>query len=56
MNVLVSLMRSASKSTKKSKSVSDFHAAYKSGKITPLDVARVVLDAIEDSNEACEQY
>ncbi len=51
MNVLVSLMKSASKSTKKSKSVSDFHAAYKSGKITPLDVARVVLDAIEDSNK-----
>ncbi len=44
--VLASLMNAS----KKSKSVSDFYAAYKSGKVTPLDVARAVLDAIEDSN------
>jgi Asp-tRNA(Asn)/Glu-tRNA(Gln) amidotransferase A subunit family amidase len=44
------LLSSTAKSSKKAKSVKDFYAAYKSGEITPLDVARAVMESIEDSD------
>ena len=49
-NVLASLVEST-RGNKLFNCVSDFHVAYRSGKTTPIKVANVVLNAIEDSNK-----